>query len=389
MQMIEKNILLDNYTHMIKASPRFSIANSHHLLLSGLVLLTLSACSPAVQPWVAPENSQELKQLKIDNYLLKQELALYRKKLMQANLESRRMAEKLQQQGRQTSGMSSSGSSSQMQPASRATPSVQPVRRDPAPVSRPAPQPATRKAPVIAKAAPTEPQANKPQTSKSVQPETTAKSVNKPAAKPVKAAVDKAPANKVSNVAAKPSPPARKADATPQPAKKAVVAEKAASAPVTSPVNPAPVSQAKSVTAPQAAMPIASVAQTAAKPAQPQAVSNWRTVMTLYFDSGQRYTSPEMRKQLRKFANSLSPTAKIRVAGHTDSRTILQSSDAVEDNKAMSKERAWSVVRGLQAYGISPKRMQVGAFGATRPVAGNDTFEGRAKNRRVEILISE
>jgi len=370
MQMIEKNILLDNHAQMIKARSRFSTQYLHRLLLSGLVLFTLSACSPAIQPWVAPENSQELKQLKIDNYLLKQELGLYRKKLMQANLESRRMAEKLQQQGRQTSGMSSSMVASQAQ---RNAPSVQPVRNAPVKVNRPAPQPVTRKAPVIAKAAPkpqaAKPPQAKPQQTKSAPIETAKKPVPKPVVSPAKAAA----APEVRPVIKAPV----QASTLAKPVAKTSTERKVASAPATTTETP------------QAAKPVAPVAKTATTPDKSPTLSNWSIAMTLYFDSGQRFTSPEMRKELRKFANALPPTAKLRVAGHTDSRTILQSSDAVADNKAMSKERAWSVVRGLQAYGVSPKRMQVGAFGASRPIAENDTFEGRAKNRRVEILISE
>jgi len=347
-------MLLDNHIAMKSSLRRLVLTRTHHLLLCGLALFTLSACSHAVQPWVIPESSQELKQLKIDNYLLKQELGLYRKKLMQANLESRRLAEKLQRLGQQpdasptntqpavqsNQGMSS-GMSRQTPPAVKtAQPRVQPARKAPAPVvSKPTPQAAPPAVAPVHKAA--APVAAKPAASKAEQP---------PVAAPVKAAPVKASA----------TAPGTPADPAP------VVA--AVATPAVSVSNQAPVAQESKM---------------------PAAASEWKTVMTLYFDSGQRFTSPEMRTQLRKFANSLSPTARIRIAGHTDSRTILQSTGAVADNKAMSSERAWSVVRGLKAYGISAKRMQVGAFGATRPVTGNDTSEGRAKNRRVEILISE
>lgn len=342
-------MIFDNHALMTSTTPRLCGSPLHRLLLCGLVLFSLSACSHAVQPWVVPESSQELKQLKVDNYLLKQELALYRKKLMQANLESRRLAEKLQHPGQQSDAGSSVGEPvvqrhqvSGMTSSSAPAPSVAPVRSAPAPaISQSAPQPP----------APAYP------------PEAQDKQVSKPVAS--------APAPKPAAPQAKATPPT--ATASPAPAKPA---EPQATEPVT-----------KAVAAP--AVKISESAAPAKQADNAQPAGNWKTVMTLYFDSGQRFTSPEMRKQLRKFANSLSPTARIRVAGHTDSRTILQSSDAVAENKAMSSERAWSVVRGLKAYGISAKRMQVGAFGATRPVADNGTLEGRAKNSRVDILISE
>lgn len=324
MQMLEKNILLNNHVGMVNALSRLRGLPVRHLLLSGLLALTLSACGPAAQPWVQPENSQDLKQLKMDNYLLKQEVQLYRKKLMLANLENRKLAEEMQrlQHG---SGLNTRQSS---RAHAAVRPSVQPVHKA-------APGAATRKP-------------------SNVQPEASAKP-----------AQNKAPATKA---AVKP--------ATRMPAGK-VQASAGKTSPSTSSAS-GPKPEAREVPA-----------KASNKGSKPQQASNWHVVMTLYFDSGQRYTSSEMRKQLRKFAARVSKTAKIRVAGHTDSRTVLQSTDAVQDNMAMSKERAWSVVRGLKAYGIDGKRMQVGGFGASRPVASNDTLEGRAKNRRVEILINE
>lgn len=315
---------------MISTTIRLCGSSLHRLLLCGLLLISLSACSQALQPWVVPDSSQELKQLKVDNYLLKQELALYRKKLMQANLESRRLAEKLQHPGQQPDAGPSGG------------------------------EPVVRKHRASGMASPTAPA---PGEAPVHPPEAQGKQVGTPAA-----------------TAPSPRPAAPQAGTTQPSATASESSARPAGPRATEPV-------AKAVAAP--AVTIGEPAASAKQSDSAQPAGNWKTVMTLYFDSGQRFTSPGMRKQLRKFANALSPTASIRVAGHTDSRTILQSSDAVANNKALSSERAWSVVRGLKAYGISAKRMQVGAFGATRPVADNTTLEGRAKNRRVDILINE
>ena len=54
-------------------------------------------------------------------------------------------------------------------------------------------------------------------------------------------------------------------------------------------------------------------------------------------------------------------------------------------NERLSERRAQAVVERLERLGISPSRLQPQGFGESRPVASNDTEEGRAQNRRVEL----
>jgi len=76
------------------------------------------------------------------------------------------------------------------------------------------------------------------------------------------------------------------------------------------------------------------------------------------------------------------PNSAIRVSGHTDST----GGDAV--NMKLSEERADKVARFLtEVGGIAGDRITVYGYGKTRPVASNETVDGRAANRRVEILI--
>lgn len=71
----------------------------------------------------------------------------------------------------------------------------------------------------------------------------------------------------------------------------------------------------------------------------------------------------------------------MRISGHTDSR-------ASEDyNGWLSRLRALAVVTYLQNKGISPNRITAVGMGPSIPVAGNETDEYRAKNRRVEVEI--
>ena len=82
-------------------------------------------------------------------------------------------------------------------------------------------------------------------------------------------------------------------------------------------------------------------------------------------------------------------TTKIIVRGYTDNTPIAQPLQAagVTDNLDLSARRAMSVARYLVAHGVNPNLLSAQAFGATNPVAPNDTPDGRAKNRRVEIML--
>jgi OmpA-OmpF porin, OOP family len=73
-------------------------------------------------------------------------------------------------------------------------------------------------------------------------------------------------------------------------------------------------------------------------------------------------------------------SVKIEIAGHTDN----QGGDSY--NMALSYDRAKTVMNYLVQRGISPDRIVAKGYGKTRPIAPNDTPEGRAKNRRVEVV---
>lgn len=84
--------------------------------------------------------------------------------------------------------------------------------------------------------------------------------------------------------------------------------------------------------------------------------------------------------RLVEIANSC-PTFKIRVEGHTDAEGIP------ERNQPLSERRAAAVVDYLVGAGIDPNRLSSDGFGAERPIADNETPEGRAKNRRIEFKV--
>lgn len=71
----------------------------------------------------------------------------------------------------------------------------------------------------------------------------------------------------------------------------------------------------------------------------------------------------------------------VDVGGHADSQ------GADDMNMALSQRRAQSVASYLQSQGVDGQRFIVQGYGETRPIASNDTPEGRAQNRRVEITL--
>ncbi|MCL2186285.1 MAG: flagellar motor protein MotB [Treponema sp.] len=77
---------------------------------------------------------------------------------------------------------------------------------------------------------------------------------------------------------------------------------------------------------------------------------------------------------------------KFRIEGHTDSRDV-DPNGPWEDNWQLSVERSRAVLRYLSDLGVEENRFQIAGFAATVPVGSNDTEEGRANNRRVDIII--
>jgi chemotaxis protein MotB len=77
---------------------------------------------------------------------------------------------------------------------------------------------------------------------------------------------------------------------------------------------------------------------------------------------------------------------KFRVEGHTDS-TPIDPAGPWESNWELSTARSIAVLHYLTGLGIEEKRFQVAGFADTMPVARDDTREGRAYNRRVDVVI--
>jgi OmpA-OmpF porin, OOP family len=141
------------------------------------------------------------------------------------------------------------------------------------------------------------------------------------------------------------------------------------------------------VVSPPPAAPAAPAAESpAAEPAGTKPSVMNKLNFRVNFDTD-KYTIRKADKvTLNKVAELLKkkPNAKVKIEGHTDSRA----SDAY--NQKLSKKRAIAVEDYLLRKGISKKTdISAAGFGESKPVADNKTAEGRAENRRAEIVIFE
>jgi chemotaxis protein MotB len=106
------------------------------------------------------------------------------------------------------------------------------------------------------------------------------------------------------------------------------------------------------------------------------------------FDPGSAALKPQGIKVLDKLAETLKaqPDKVIRVEGHTDDRPIQ--TERFKSNWQLSAARATEVVGYLEKHGIPAERLIAVGYGASRPAVPNTDAESRAKNRRVEIIVT-
>jgi chemotaxis protein MotB len=109
----------------------------------------------------------------------------------------------------------------------------------------------------------------------------------------------------------------------------------------------------------------------------------------LLFKSGSAKVDPKGKEAIHKLGEVLLKNSDIdiMIEGHTDN--IPLKGEHYKDNWALSADRALSIVRQLtEKEGLDAKRITAAGRSEFSPVASNDTPEGRAKNRRTEIILS-
>ena len=106
------------------------------------------------------------------------------------------------------------------------------------------------------------------------------------------------------------------------------------------------------------------------------------SIQNLLFETGSDRIMPSSLPELKRIATFIVTYGyKVRLAGHTDNV------GSPEDNKKLSEARAESVRNQLIEYGCDPVSIKAYGYGASKPVATNETEDGRTLNRRVEITL--
>ena len=111
----------------------------------------------------------------------------------------------------------------------------------------------------------------------------------------------------------------------------------------------------------------------------------------LLFAPGSWQMRPQGQKIIADFAKKLAPTQQnhLMVSGYTDNAPIgpALAREGVTSNQELSQKRADAVKQYLISQGVKPDLVAAQGFGDASPVAPNDTAQGRAQNRRVELSL--
>ncbi len=113
--------------------------------------------------------------------------------------------------------------------------------------------------------------------------------------------------------------------------------------------------------------------------------ATWFDFDRLLFNTDSATLRPESQEQLGNIAAILKayPNVHIKIGGYTDN-----SGDS-QQNLTLSQDRANGVMADLISLGVSPDRLEAQGYGEQFPVADNSTEEGRAKNRRVSMRVTQ
>jgi len=117
----------------------------------------------------------------------------------------------------------------------------------------------------------------------------------------------------------------------------------------------------------------------------PVSENTWFDFDRLLFDTGQATLQPASQEQLTNIAAILRayPQVKIRIGGYTDNTGDPAS------NLRLSEDRANNVMAELVRQGIDPTRLSAKGYGDENPIADNSTEEGRQKNRRISLRVTD
>ncbi len=109
----------------------------------------------------------------------------------------------------------------------------------------------------------------------------------------------------------------------------------------------------------------------------------------ILFDSGKANLKATGKQKIGEVTAQIRdrfPNHSIWIVGHTDNDPIMRTKHLYEDNLELSLKRGHTVFHELRNQGIDPTDMVAGGQGEYNPIASNESKEGKAKNRRVQII---
>jgi OOP family OmpA-OmpF porin len=156
----------------------------------------------------------------------------------------------------------------------------------------------------------------------------------------------------------------------------------AAPAPVAAAPAAAPAAESSSASSAAAVVPAAALA--AAAPSQNKPMRNVTISGDAFFDTNKANFRKEAQPELEKYAarvRNVSSVEAVQITGFTDN------TGTPDYNQKLSEARASTVKDFLVKNGVDPSKITILGKGQNEPIADNATKEGRAKNRRVEIMV--
>lgn len=105
--------------------------------------------------------------------------------------------------------------------------------------------------------------------------------------------------------------------------------------------------------------------------------------MSIYFGGGSYYISQEQRNSITEFLNGIPHVEQFNITIHSHTDNI----GGVEFNDWLSQMRSFSAKEELLINNIKPEMIEIKDFGLHNPVYDNSTWEGKLKNRRVDIFL--
>src|SRR5262249_46399056 len=176
--------------------------------------------------------------------------------------------------------------------------------------------------------------------------------------------------------------PAPVATVAPQSTQSSSAASSASAAPAAAAAAPAASSSDSSASSAAAVVPAAALA--AAAPSQNKPMRTVTVSGDAFFDTNKATFRKEAQPELEKISarvRNVTSVEAIQITGFTDN------TGTAEYNQKLSEARASTVKDFLVKNGIDPSKITILGKGAADPVADNSTKEGRAKNRRVEVMV--